>query len=86
MSFWKDVWEAYKKNLKKDLHLDKHENEKNRYFRDKNKKVVQEYKDNHKRRFTGSWGWIIFWIFVFWPIAIVYFFLNYKEMRHYKRK
>jgi len=29
--------------------------------------------------FVGSVGWLIFWIIVCWPIAIIYYFMN-REM------
>jgi hypothetical protein len=29
--------------------------------------------------FTGSTGWLIFWILVFWPIALYYYF-SHREL------
>lgn len=28
-----------------------------------------------------SWGWLIFWIIVFWPAAIVYIIIKSKEKK-----
>jgi len=36
-------------------------------------------KNKNKKKFNGSWGWVIFWAIIFWPVAIVYFFMNYGE-------
>lgn len=32
------------------------------------------------RVFEGSYGWLIFWILVFWPIAIYYFLIRIEEV------
>lgn len=29
-----------------------------------------------REKFIGSEGWLFFWVFVFWPAAIVYYFLR----------
>lgn len=33
-----------------------------------------------RREFQGSWGVVILWLILFFPIAIIYFFMNYKEV------
>ena len=42
------------------------------------KKEVKIKKENDFVRFKGSIGWLIFWIIVFWPVAI-YYFLSRRE-------
>jgi len=34
-------------------------------------KQVQEIKIANSRK-RGSWFWLLFWLIMFWPIAIVY--------------
>lgn len=41
------------------------------------KKVIKNGKN--RKHFVGSVGWLIFWIIVFLPIAIVYYFTNYEK-------
>lgn len=41
--------------------------------------MKEEYMTVNK--FKGSWGWMIFWIFVFWPIAIVYYFMKKRPVK-----
>ena len=32
-------------------------------------------------KFNGSWGWFIFWLILLMPVGIVYFFINWKEVK-----
>lgn len=29
-----------------------------------------------KRKFVGSWGVIVLWVILCWPIAIIYYFMR----------
>jgi len=31
-----------------------------------------------RKKFQGSMGWLFFWIIMFCPVAIFYFFFNYE--------
>lgn len=47
----------------------------------KKKKLKPERKE-----FIGSMGWLIFWIFLFWPVAIIYWVVNREYPSEIKYK
>ena len=34
---------------------------------------------NTERKFIGSWIIFFLWILIFWPIAIIYFFMKWEK-------
>jgi hypothetical protein len=32
-----------------------------------------------EKEFTGSWGVFFLWLLLFFPVAIIYFFMNYRD-------